>query len=216
MKLKNKAIVVENKQITENAFVLSWERNSSFTPGQHIGISLQPTQSPRLYSIASGNDDELIQVLYVINPTGELTPQLSKLKPNAEIFITSPQGKFSIQKEEAWLIANGSGIAPFRSFLRSGNSINKTIIHGVRQLDSFYFQEEFLQNKEIQYLRCCSKENNEGIFSGRVTDYLRSLNNIPVNIKYLLCGSTEMVVEVRDILISKKVPFGNIISEIYF
>lgn len=35
-------------------------------------------------------------------------------------------------------------------------------------------------------------------------------------LKYYLCGSADMVVEARDILISKGIPFGNIISEIYF
>ena len=33
---------------------------------------------------------------------------------------------------------------------------------------------------------------------------------------YYLCGSADMVVEVRDILIGKGIPFGHIISEIYF
>ena len=35
-------------------------------------------------------------------------------------------------------------------------------------------------------------------------------------LKYYLCGSAEMVVEIRDILIEKGIPFDRIISEIYF
>jgi len=35
-------------------------------------------------------------------------------------------------------------------------------------------------------------------------------------LKYYICGSADMVVEARDILISKGIPFGSIISEIYF
>jgi ferredoxin--NADP+ reductase len=34
--------------------------------------------------------------------------------------------------------------------------------------------------------------------------------------KYYLCGSAEMVVESREILISKGIPFNNIVAEIYF
>jgi len=34
--------------------------------------------------------------------------------------------------------------------------------------------------------------------------------------RYYLCGSAEMVVQVRDILISKDIPFQNIVSETYF
>jgi len=32
----------------------------------------------------------------------------------------------------------------------------------------------------------------------------------------MLCGSSGMVVEVRDILIDRGIPFGNITAEIYF
>ena len=35
-------------------------------------------------------------------------------------------------------------------------------------------------------------------------------------LKYYLCGSAEMVVDTRDILIEKGIPFENIVSEIYF
>jgi ferredoxin--NADP+ reductase len=40
--------------------------------------------------------------------------------------------------------------------------------------------------------------------------------NLPTDENYYLCGSSEMVVETRDILVDKGVPFGNIIAEIYF
>ncbi len=32
----------------------------------------------------------------------------------------------------------------------------------------------------------------------------------------MLCGNAEMVVEVRDLLISRGIPFGQIRAEIYF
>ena len=41
-------------------------------------------------------------------------------------------------------------------------------------------------------------------------------NFLPVDRKYYLCGSAEMVVGTRDILISKNVPYDAIIAEIYF
>ena len=65
-------------------------------------------------------------------------------------------------------------------------------------------------------MRCCSQEKGEGVYEGRLTDYLKSLNNLPLNYKYYLCGSAEMVVETRDILIGKGIAFEQIIAEIYF
>jgi len=49
-----------------------------------------------------------------------------------------------------------------------------------------------------------------------VTDYLKSVAALPGDYKYYLCGRAEMVVEARDILIAKGIPFNKIISEIYF
>jgi ferredoxin--NADP+ reductase len=59
-------------------------------------------------------------------------------------------------------------------------------------------------------------KDDQGVYSGRVTQYLQEQARLDPNLKYYLCGSAEMVVEARDILISKGIPFEHIISEIYF
>jgi ferredoxin--NADP+ reductase len=66
------------------------------------------------------------------------------------------------------------------------------------------------------YIRCCTAETDEGVYPGRVTQFLEEQAGLDPAIKYYLCGSAEMVVEARDILISKGIPFEHIISEIYF
>jgi ferredoxin--NADP+ reductase len=48
----------------------------------------------------------------------------------------------------------------------------------------------------------------------RVTNYLETLDSLPKHNKYYLCERALMVVEVRDLLISKGVPYENIISGI--
>jgi NAD(P)H-flavin reductase len=45
--------------------------------------------------------------------------------------------------------------------------------------------------------------------------WLRS-HELPAGHRYLLCGSARMVVEVRDLLIARGVPFEDIVAEIYF
>jgi ferredoxin/flavodoxin---NADP+ reductase len=61
----------------------------------------------------------------------------------------------------------------------------------------------------------CSGKNEE-VYHGRVTDYLKTVAHLPEDYKYYLCGRAEMVVEARDILIARGIPFNSIISEIYF
>jgi ferredoxin/flavodoxin---NADP+ reductase len=214
--LLNAVMVSGNDEIATGIFILAFPRTFDFIPGQVIGISLSETDEPRLYSIASGNNDSEIQILYNIKPTGKLTPPLARAKAGDVIYISPPFGSYFGSAEPAWWIASGTGIAPFRSMFRSGLGKNKVLIHGGRFLESFYFENEFIPDLGKNYVRCCSQQDGQDIFSGRLTAYLRQYPNLPGGINYYLCGSAEMVVDARDILISKGILFRNIISEIYF
>ena len=90
------------------------------------------------------------------------------------------------------------------------------MVYGGKTLDSFYYQEELKDAFGDNYIRCCTQKCSENLYQGRVTSYLSEQENLPANYKYFICGMSEMVVETRDILIAKGVPFDNIIAEIYF
>jgi ferredoxin--NADP+ reductase len=100
--------------------------------------------------------------------------------------------------------------------IRSGRFSNKKLVHGVSYVNQFYF-EDFLK-KELgdKYIGCCSRETEGNHFAGRITDYLLAQNDLPKGDKYYLCGQALMVVEVRDLLIQKGVPYGQIYAEIFF
>lgn len=217
-KLELKPIkIVSNVEIAKDVFVLSFPREHTFVAGQVIGICLEKDGEPRLYSIASGSTDKLIQLLYNIKPDGELSPSLASLNAGDTLFVSAPFGTFYGTAKPAVFIASGTGIAPFASMLRSGLKKDKVLIHGGRTLESFYFKDEVskLIGSE-NYIRCCSQEKGDGVFEGRLTKYLQEKTDLPPDSKYYLCGMAEMVVESRDILIDKGVPFENIIAEIYF
>ena len=55
-----------------------------------------------------------------------------------------------------------------------------------------------------------------GVYHGRVTRYLAEEESLDPELNYYLCGSAEMVVDTRDVLIRKGIPFNRIVSEIYF
>jgi ferredoxin-NADP reductase len=54
-----------------------------------------------------------------------------------------------------------------------------------------------------------------GFYEGRLTEYIIR-EPIDVHRKYFVCGSSEMVVQVRDLLIGRGVDYDHIIVEIYF
>ncbi|MBL7966469.1 MAG: FAD-dependent oxidoreductase [Prolixibacteraceae bacterium] len=208
--------VTQNIEISPGVHLISWPRKHNFIPGQVVKITLDPQVPPRIYSVCSGNDDPEISVLFNIKEDGVLTPLLAGVIPGMKIYTTKPYGSFQDNKKPAWWIATGTGIAPFYSMFRSGISENKTLIHGARLLNQFYFEDELEWAMGDRYIRCCSQEQSCDVFPGRVTQYLSEINNLPTNINYYLCGKALMVVEVRDLLISKGVPYENILSEIYF
>ena len=205
-----------HEELADGIFLFGFKRSFEFKAGQVIGISLEKDGPRRLYSICSGEKEEEIKILYNIVEEGYLTPRLSDLETGDTIWITEHRGEFLCDQGPAIWIATGTGIAPFYSMLKSGIANNKILIHGDRYLDQFHFYDEFSEELRENYIRCCSKEEDHSVFHGRVTDYLQELGSLDPALKYYLCGSAEMVVETRDILIQKGIPFDQIISEIYF
>jgi ferredoxin/flavodoxin---NADP+ reductase len=208
--------VTENLEIAPGVHLISWIRTHDFRPGQVVKITADPSLTPRIYSVCSGSDEPEISVLFNVKEDGLLTPWLAGVIPGMKIWTCKPYGSFQDGKKPAWWIATGTGIAPFYSMFRSGISENKTLIHGARQLNQFYFEDELEWVMGKRYIRCCSQEQSCNVYPGRVTKYLEEINELPVDINYYLCGKALMVVEVRDFLISKGVPYQNILAEIYF
>jgi ferredoxin--NADP+ reductase len=207
--------VMDNQEIESEVFVLTFPRIIRFQPGQVVSIKIDGNQ-PRLYSIASGNNEEELKILYDVKPDGLVTPLLKKLQKGDRISVSEAFGDFIDDETPAYWIAAGTGIAPFYAMFKSGLGEKKILIHGGRNKNSFYFQYEFISFFKENYIRCCSQNMDRSLYHGRVTQYLAEQKFLPPDQKYYLCGSAEMVVETRDILISKKIPFANIFAEIYF
>lgn len=207
--------LTNNEEISPGVHVVSFLRDFDFTPGQVVKMAIDNNHPPRIYSICSGNKEKEVRVLFNIKDDGFLTPKLAAMIPGEQILVSKPYGSFLGTREKAWWIATGTGVAPFYSMIKSGMSVNKKLIHGVRHLNQFYFEDELESELNENYVRCCSRESSCNTFRGRVTDYLNEMANLPY-VKYYICGQALMVVEVRDLLIKKGIQFENIMAEIYF
>lgn len=208
--------VVDNELIADDVHYISLEKSFDFYPGQVIALALNKDDEPRLYSIASGNNEAHLSILFDIKPDGELTPPLARAKKGDEVYISQAFGKFLCQHTPAYWIATGTGIAPFLSILESKDTNNIKLLHGARTLDKFFFQNTFEEKLGANYLRFCTTETNDKVIAGRLTNYLQETEALPTDYKYYLCGGSQMVIDVREILINKGIPFDNIIAEIYF
>ncbi len=207
--------LTNNEEISPGVHVISFLRDFDFKPGQVVKIAVDNNHPPRIYSICSGNKEDEIRILFNVKDDGFLTPKLATMIPGDKIIVSAPYGSFLGTREKSWLIATGTGIAPFYSMIKSGLTINKKLIHGVRYLNQFYFEDELESELNDNYIRCCSGESSCNTIPGRVTDFLNATDNLP-DVKYYICGQALMVVEVRDLLIKKGIQFENIMAEIYF
>jgi ferredoxin/flavodoxin---NADP+ reductase len=208
--------VIENREIAPNVFLLSVERRFDFVPGQWIKITTSQSIPPRMYSICSGKNDKWLQILYNIKPEGILTTQLSQLKKGAALYLSPPSGSFYPPFQNSWWIASGTGIAPFISQYLSESLQNVHLIHGARTLEGFYFQELLKDTTGLDYIQCCSGQTHSTVYAGRLTQYLKEYPQLPSDVNFFLCGSPEMVVDTRDILIQKGIAYSKIGTEIYF
>ncbi len=209
------SVLTNNEEISRGVHLISFVRDFDFLPGQVVKIAITHEHPPRIYSICSGNKESEIRILFNIKDDGILTPDLAAMIPGEKILVSKPYGSFLGTDEPAWWISTGTGIAPFYSMFQSGLKKNKKLLHGVRQLNQFYFEDELEWEMDDNYVRCCSQELSCDVIPGRVTDYLKTISEFP-DVKYYLCGKALMVVEVRDLLIERGVPFENILAEIYF
>ncbi len=196
-------------------WLLCWPRSFEFLAGQVVTIVLVPGGPERIYSLATGVDETEAGVLFNLVEEGELTPALSNLRPGDLLWVSDPFGSFpGVEGPAAW-IANGTGIAPFVSMVRSGLGQEKTLIHGARTLTGFLGREELGRSLGLTYFRCCSGESHESVFPGRLTEFLEQ-RSWPPSLRYLLCGSAPMIVEVRELLFRKGIPFSHILAEVFF
>lgn len=208
--------VSENMEIAPAVYLLKVPRESEFTPGQVVALRLDQRIEPRYYSIASGAEEPFLDLLYDLVPAGALTPRLSMLQTGDPLQVSEPFGTFLDRPGESWWIATGTGIAPFVSMAKSASTEGKHLIHGGRTSERFYYRQYFTRSLGARYVCCCSKDSPPWAYPGRLTAWLEEQSELPPDARYMLCGGSNMVVEVRDILIRKGIPFENIASEIYF
>lgn len=197
------------------AWTLYWNREFDFLPGQVVAVSILPQGPHRLYSLATGAQEPEAGVLFDVAPDGWLSPQLAAVRPGHRIYVSAPFGAFAGFPGPAVWVANGTGVAPFLSMVRSGLTQDKTLVHGARTRDLFYGQDRLAPALGDLYFRCASADQGEGLHPGRLTRFLDG-RTWPADRPYYLCGSSAMVVEARDILIRRGVPYQNILSEVYF
>jgi len=209
--------IQEVRQLTDETFSLVMPKaRFPFKAGQHISLSIYGDYQSREYSIYNGVNDHKLEVLVKEVAKGYFTPKLHKLKQGDLVEIHGPFGKFGLESKTAEtgkfvFIASGTGIAPFRSMIRTYPGIDYKLIHGVRYAHEAYDRNDYVKG---QYILCSSRDC-EGTYQGRLTGYLETSEFAPES-QFYLCGNSDMIFDAIEILKEKGFERDQIHCEVYF
>jgi ferredoxin-NADP reductase len=218
----NKVVkVIDKRYLSDSVVLLTFENPGfNFASGQHVILSFLDTIYDREYSICSSEDDEHLSVLIKIVNEGYFTSRIAEIQIGDELNLRGPHGNFCLDllansTKKHYLIATGSGIAPFLSFQKTyGQLINFEVIHGTRTVDGTVFRNVF-PNYKVCLSREVVESNDLLYFAGRVTDYIRSIQFDNDGLFYL-CGNFDMIYDVETYLVQIGVNPNCIFKEVYF
>jgi ferredoxin--NADP+ reductase len=186
-----------------------------FAPGQfvNLGLELGGRLVRRSYSLASA---PLAQPEFYLTAleSGELSPALLDLDVGAELLVDpKPQGFFTLdwvpEAAELWMLATGTGLAPFLSMLRSGDVLERfehvVLVHGVREPSHLAYRseiQELARGGKLSLVPVLSRDPSAlGVVHGRIPAALvdgrleeaaaRSLS--PERSHLMLCGNPAMI-----------------------
>ncbi|NBC82782.1 MAG: oxidoreductase [Bacteroidetes bacterium] len=205
------------RHLTTSTYVLRFDKKSlDFKAGQYITVGKFNVE-PRQYSVYSPNNVEYLEVLIKEVEDGKVSRQLKYCKPGDNLVVDGPFGHFIIKDEHIeqhkkfLFIGTGTGISPFHSFVGSYPNLNYQLIHGVHYGEEAYEKDFFDPDRMV----VCTSKDQQGDFAGRVTDYLKN-QEIVNETEVYLCGNSEMILDVFDILENKGFPTEQIHTEVYF
>jgi len=214
--------VTEVEHYTDRLFRFRTERptNFRFTAGEFTMVGMGDNDITRAYSITSGPYDEELEFYSIKVPNGPLTSRLQKIKVNDEIEVgNKPTGTLTLANLELggnlWLLATGTGIAPFISLLRDPTTYDHfdkvTVVWSVRETAELTAYNKFLKDQNIAYIPTVTQDPEWPGERNRITVQLLDglIDGEPSNNKVMLCGSKDFNNDVKQILEDRGWAEGN-------
>jgi NAD(P)H-flavin reductase len=203
-------------------------------PGQYVQLRLNEDVKPLFLAIASPPDTESTSFEFLIKKT-ETNEWLTSASTSTAVQISQVLGKgFPIEEnvnslkydfptQNVMLFAAGSGIAPIKAAIESGQLLTGSsggrsarVYYGVRTPDDLCFVEDFgkWEASGVEVVPVLSQPPSSwGGRSGYVQNALEEDGvPIPRNSAALLCGMKGMADSVKDILLKAGVFDGRVLT----
>ena len=216
--------VIEVEHYTDTLFRIRTERPAGyrFTAGQFTMIGMGDDDVSRAYSYTSGPYDDYIEFYSIKVPNGPLTSRLQHIVVGDTIEVGDrPTGTLTLANLELggnlWMLATGTGIAPFISLLRDPetfDSFNKIhVAWSVRTCAELLSYHEFLQDLPIDYVPTVTRDAEWTECNQRITTMIKNgtlmTASDPSRDKVMICGSIGFNDDVKKLLTSNGWEEGN-------
>ena len=219
------AEVVSTENITKDVIVLSFDVSADFNfkAGQFVTLMISDGKEtkPRSYSILSPpSQKNKIDLCIKIVKDGFASAIFRNAKKGDLFEMKGPFGHFTFDDKgkDNYFVCAGTGVTPLYSMIKEYLHKSKssfTLIFGTRRRDNLLFHEEFLEleknNSNFAYIPTLTRQEWKGK-KGRVQKHL------PENLEnktFYICGLKELVLETKELLLSKGVSKDNIKFERY-
>lgn len=183
-----------------------------------LGLKRQGKLIARAYSIVSANDAQYLEFLSIHVPDGPLTSQLVNVQRGDGIWINSKAtGSLTLKHVRSgrhlYLLATGTGLAPFMSLVRNPELYSHfdkcVLVHSVRTAPELAYRNELESrcNERLLYVPTVTREAFPTSKRGAVlfrSGELFSMLDVPAAVpeydRVMLCGSPEMNQEMTQYL----------------
>ncbi|MDR0281194.1 MAG: ferredoxin--NADP reductase [Paucimonas sp.] len=224
--------LLDVQPLTPNLFSLRTTRDAGFRfrAGQFARLGVTKADGSvvwRAYSMVSSPFDEHLDFYSIVVPGGEFTSELSRLREGDELLVDRQAfGYLTLDRfvdgRDLWLLATGTGIAPFLSILQDFEAWERferiKLVYSVREARELAYLDliEGLEKRDylaeyagkLQFIPVVTREQHPGALNGRITTLIENgeleraagLELIPEHSRVMLCGNPQMIDDTRQVL----------------
>ena len=218
--------------LTPSLFTLRTTRDPGFRfrAGQFARLGVTKADGStvwRAYSMVSSPHDEFLEFFSIVVPGGEFTSELSRLEVGDTLLVERQAFGFLtldrfVDGRDLWLLATGTGIAPFLSILQDFEVWEKferiVLVYSAREARELAYQDliaglgsrEYLADyaHKFVYIPTVTRERVPGALNGRITALIENgeleraagINMTSENSRVMLCGNPQMIDDTRQLL----------------
>jgi ferredoxin/flavodoxin---NADP+ reductase len=194
------------------SFTTTRPEDFDFENGEFVtlGLKAEGRLIARAYSIVSDNDTEQLEFLSIHVPDGPLTSRLAHIQIGEGVWINSKTTgsltlKYVKPGRNLYMLATGTGLAPFMSLIRSDETYETferlVLVHTVRTVKELAYKDELEERSDGQFIYVPTVTREEFETRGRGTELFRSgelfeMNQLPPadpeQDRIMICGNPEM------------------------